>query len=51
MTPTSKLSSFPNRTFALQVFPSLITFPAETIFLTELLLTPVAAAVNYGAEV
>ena len=45
MTPTSKLSSFPNRTFALRVFPSSITFPAETIFLTEFLLTPVAAAV------
>ena len=46
MTPTSKLSSFPNRTLiALRVFPSLITFPAETIFLTEFLLTPVAAAV------
>ena len=37
MTPTSKLFSFPNRTFALQVFPSSITFPAETIFLTEFL--------------
>ena len=45
MTPTSKLSSFPNRTFALRVFPSSITFPAETIFLTEFLLTPVATAV------
>ena len=45
MTPTSKLSSFPNRTFALWVFPSSITFPTETIFLTEFLLTPVAAAV------
>ena len=45
MTPTSKLSSFPNRTFALRVFPSSITFQAETIFLTEFLLTPVAAAV------
>ena len=45
MTPTSKLSSFPNRTFALRVFPLSITFPAETIFLTEFLPTPVAAAV------
>ena len=45
MTQTSKLSSFPNHTFALRVFPSSITFPAETIFLTEFLLTPVAAAV------
>ena len=44
MTPTSKLSSFPNRTFALRVFPSSITFPAETIFLTEFLPTPVASA-------
>ena len=45
MTRTSKLSSFPNRTFALRVFPSSITFPAETIFLKEFLPTPVAAAV------
>ena len=45
MTPTSKLSSFPNRTFALRIFPSLIKNPAETIFLTEFLTTPVAAAV------
>ena len=45
MTPTPKLSSFPNRTFALRVFPSSITFLAETIFLTEFLLTPVTAAV------
>ena len=36
MTPTSKLSSFPDRTFALRVFPSSITFPEETIFFTEL---------------
>ena len=33
------------RAFALRVFPSSITFPAETIFLTEFLLLPVAAAV------
>ena len=39
------IPSFPNRTFALRVFPSSITFPAETIFLTEFLLTLVAAAV------
>ena len=45
MTLTSKLSSFLNPTFALRVFPSSITFPAETIFLMEFLLTPVAAAV------
>ena len=45
MTPTSKLSSFPNHTFALRVFPSSITFPAETIYLMKFLLTPVAAAV------
>ena len=32
MTPTSKLSSFPNRTFALRVFPSSITFLAKTNF-------------------
>ena len=36
MQPTSKLSSFPNRTFALRVVPSSITFPAETIFLKEI---------------
>ena len=40
-----KVMCFPNRTFALRVFPSSITFPAETIFLMEYLLTPVAAAV------
>ena len=45
MTPRSKLFSFPNCTFALRAFRSSINFPAETIFLTEVLLTPVAAAV------
>ena len=40
-----KVIQLSNRTFALRVFPSSITFLAERTFLTEFLLTPVAAAV------